>query len=51
LSYQNPNHKAHIRNFVKKDPAVKGMVPDTTIIADPRSWYISDNPKDNTAKC
>lgn len=39
-----------MRNFVNKDPAVKGRAPDTTIIADPRSWYMSDNPTDNTAK-
>jgi hypothetical protein len=51
LSCENPNHKEYVRNFVKKYPTAKGNVPDETIIVDPRYWYISDNPKENTTRC
>ena len=48
---ENPKHKEHIKNFVKKYPSAKGRVSDTIIIVDPKFWYISDNPKDNTVPC
>jgi hypothetical protein len=45
---ENPRRKEHIANFVKKFPTAKGRVPDTILIVDPRSYYVSENPKDNT---
>ncbi|MGA6991184.1 MAG: hypothetical protein WBL67_12435 [Nitrososphaeraceae archaeon] len=44
MKCENPRHKEHIKNFVKKYLTSKGRVPDTIIIADPKYWYISDNP-------
>jgi hypothetical protein len=29
----------------------KGRVPDTIIVVDPRTWYVSDIPKDNAVRC
>ena len=48
---RNPRHKKHVKNFVRKYPTAKGRVQDTIITVDPKYWYISDNPKDNTARC
>jgi hypothetical protein len=51
LTCENPNHEEHIENFLRKYPTAKGRVLDTIIVVDPRTWYISDIPKDNTVRC
>ena len=51
LKCENPRHKEHVKNFVRKYPTTKGRVLDTIIIVDPKYWYISDNQKDDTVPC
>jgi hypothetical protein len=52
LPCQNPKHKEHVKNFVKKYPTAKGNVPKTLIIVDPKEWAISlEDPKVNTTEC
>ena len=51
LKCENPRHKEHVKNFVRKYPTTKGRVLDTIIIVDPKYWYISDIPKFNTVPC
>ncbi|MGB7662280.1 MAG: hypothetical protein WBL67_06050 [Nitrososphaeraceae archaeon] len=51
MNCENPNHKQHGKNFVKKYPTAKGNVLDTIIMVNPRFWDISDNPKENTTRC
>jgi hypothetical protein len=51
LSCENPRHREHVKNFIKKYPSAMGMVPDTIILVDPRTWYILDIQEDNTVPC
>ncbi|MFZ0554246.1 MAG: hypothetical protein WBL67_03610 [Nitrososphaeraceae archaeon] len=45
MKCENPRHKEHINNFIKKYSTAKGKVPGAIIIADPKYWHISDNLK------
>jgi len=52
LPCENPRQKEHVKNFVKKYPTVKGRLPKTLILVDPKDWAISlEDPKANTTKC
>ena len=49
---KNPNHKAHVANFVKKYPSAKGRVRQTIILVDPKDWSIDlEHPSKNTTEC
>jgi hypothetical protein len=49
---KNPNHKAHIANFIKKYPSSKGRVPKTIIMVDPKDWAVNiEHPALNTTEC
>jgi hypothetical protein len=49
---ENPRHKEHVKDFVRKFHTAKGRVPKTTILVDPREWAISlEDPKVNTIEC
>jgi hypothetical protein len=41
LTCENPNHKQHVKNFVKKYPTAKGRVPSTIILVDPNDWSVA----------
>jgi hypothetical protein len=48
----NPNHKLHIKNFVKKYPTTKGRVPSTIILVDPMDWAVAlEDPRKNITEC
>ncbi|MGH9975216.1 MAG: hypothetical protein ACRD8Z_05195 [Nitrososphaeraceae archaeon] len=52
MSCENPNHKQHVKNFVKKYPTAKGRVPNTIILVDPKDWAVAlENPSLNTTEC
>ena len=49
---QNPRHKEHVKDFVRKFPTAKGRVPNATILVDPKDWAISlEDPEVNTTEC
>jgi hypothetical protein len=52
LACENPRHKEHVTNLIKKYPTAKGNVPKTLILVNPEDWAISlEDPKANTTEC
>jgi len=52
LQCQNPGHKEHLKNFIRKYPSAKDRVPDTIITVNPEDWAIDlEHPEKNTVKC
>lgn len=50
---KNPNHKAHVANFIKKYPSARGRVlPKTIILVEQNDWAVAlDDRIKNTTEC
>jgi hypothetical protein len=47
----HPKHNEYLKAFLKKYPAANKDAHFSINMVDPEEWYISDDPKNNTAKC